>query len=120
MKYYFYNANCDVTEIYYTEPDENKLKEPHIMSELSFSNKYGYILKLKVDIEQNKINAIYEKFETEEETMWNKISVLETENKSLKEGLQAVLSGDMQSLAYILYPEDFININENITTLEIY
>lgn len=61
MKYYFYNANCDVTEIYYTEPDEDKLKEPHIMSELSFSNKYGYILKLKVDIEQNKINATYKK-----------------------------------------------------------
>ena len=119
MKYYFYNANCDVTEIYYTEPDENKLKEPHIMSELSFSNKYGYILKLKVDIEQNKINATYKKIETEEETMWNKISILEAENKSLREGLQAVLNGDMQSLAYILYPEDFAGVNKSNTTLEL-
>jgi hypothetical protein len=37
----------------------------------------------------------------------NKISILEAENESLKEGLRAVLRGDMQSLAYILYPEDF-------------
>ncbi len=117
MKYYFYNANCEVTEIYYTEPDEDKLKEPHIMSELSFSNKYGYILKLKVDIEQNKINATYKKIETEEETIWNKISILEAENKSLREGLQAVLNGDMQSLAYILYPKDFTDVNN--TTLEL-
>lgn len=37
----------------------------------------------------------------------NKISILEAENENLKEGLRAVLRGDMQSLAYILYPEDF-------------
>ncbi len=46
-----------------------------------------------------------------------KISTLETESKSLKEGLQAVLNGDMQSLAYILYPEDFTDVNN--TTLEL-
>lgn len=40
-------------------------------------------------------------------TLENKISILEAENESLKEGLRAVLRGDMQSLAYILYPEDF-------------
>lgn len=40
-------------------------------------------------------------------TLENKISILESENESLKEGLRAVLRGDMQSLAYILYPEDF-------------
>ena len=28
----------------------------------------------------------------------------------LRQGLQAVLKGDMQSLAYALYPEDFIDI----------
>ena len=44
----------------------------------------------------------------QEESAQNKISILE-------EGLQAVLSGDMQSLAYILYPEDFTNN----TTLEL-
>ena len=42
------------------------------------------------------------------EELTNKISILEAENKSLKEGLQAILMGDMQSLAYALYPEDFI------------
>ncbi len=46
-----------------------------------------------------------------------KISVLEKENATLKEGLQAVLNGDMQSLAYILYPEDFTDVNN--TTLEL-
>lgn len=39
-----------------------------------------------------------------------KISILEAENADLREGLQAILRGDMQSLAYVLYPEDFINI----------
>ena len=42
-------------------------------------------------------------------TLENKISILEAENESLKDGLRAVLRGDMQSLAYILYPEDFDN-----------
>lgn len=42
-------------------------------------------------------------------TLENKISILEAENESLKEGLRAILRGDMQSLAYILYPEDFDN-----------
>lgn len=44
---------------------------------------------------------------TEIEIIQNKISILEAENENLKEGLRAVLRGDMQSLAYILYPEDF-------------
>lgn len=44
---------------------------------------------------------------TEDEILANKISILEFENEKLKEGLRAVLRGDMQSLAYILYPEDF-------------
>ena len=46
---------------------------------------------------------------TEIEIIQEKISILEAENESLKEGLRAVLRGDMQSLAYILYPEDFDN-----------
>ena len=46
---------------------------------------------------------------TEIEIMQEKISILEAENENLKEGLRAVLRGDMQSLAYILYPEDFDN-----------
>ena len=41
------------------------------------------------------------------EKIKEKISILEAENESLKEGLRAILRGDMQSLAYILYPEDF-------------
>ena len=57
--------------------------------------------------------VIYELTETE--ILGNKISILEAKNKRLEEGLQAVLSGDMQSLAYILYQEDFEDINN--TTL---
>lgn len=45
--------------------------------------------------------------ETEMQVLQNKISILEAENENLKEGLRAVLRGDMQSLAYILYPQDF-------------
>ena len=44
---------------------------------------------------------------TENEILANKISILEAENENIKEGLRAILRGDMQSLAYILYPEDF-------------
>lgn len=70
------------------------------------------ISKLKIIQEQ-------EREEARKNTNEYKISVLEKENANLREGLKAVLSGDMQSLAYILYPEDFTNINENSTTLEI-
>lgn len=45
---------------------------------------------------------------TEFEMLTNKIDILET-------GLKSILAGDMQSLAYLLYPNDFIN-NE-ITTI---
>lgn len=58
--------------------------------------------------EPNKIGLLEEK-----------ISILEAENANLREGLQAVLSGDMQSLAYILYPEDFTYVNKSNTTLEL-
>lgn len=51
-----------------------------------------------------------EKIKKSVKDMQEEISILEDENKSLREGLQAVLRGDMQSLAYILYPEDFNNI----------
>lgn len=69
-------------------------------------------LKIK---EEEKLQA--EKEANTFEEMVNKISILEAKNKRLEEGLQAVLSGDMQSLAYILYPEDFADINN--TTLEL-
>ncbi len=52
--------------------------------------------------EPNKIDSLEEK-----------ISILEAENATLREGLQAVLSGDMQSLAYILYPEDFAGLTHS-------
>lgn len=66
-----------------------------------------------VDLETKELIFSYEelpappKEPTEIEIIQEKISILEAENESLKEGLRAVLRGDMQSLAYILYPEDF-------------
>ena len=66
-----------------------------------------------VDLETKELIFSYEPIPTPpppptwEEEMENKISILEAENENLKEGLRAVLRGDMQSLAYILYPEDF-------------
>ena len=60
-----------------------------------------------------------EREEAKKNTNEYKISILEAENKSLREGLQAVLSGDMQSLAYILYAEDFTDIDKDNTTLEL-
>ena len=66
-----------------------------------------------VDLETKELTFSYEELPTppqeptEIEKIKEKISILEAENESLKEGLRAVLRGDMQSLAYILYPEDF-------------
>lgn len=71
-------------------------------------------------ISKLKLIQQQEREEARKNTNEYKISVLEKENATLKEGLKAVLSGDMQSLAYILYPEDFTDINENSTTLEIH
>ena len=83
---------------------------------------YGEYCKLSkgstgviVDLETKELIFSYEELPaepiepTEIERIQEKISILEAENESLKEGLRAVLRGDMQSLAYILYPEDFDN-----------
>ena len=83
---------------------------------------YGEYYKLSkgstgviVDLETKELIFSYEELPaepiepTEIERIQEKISILEAENESLKEGLRAVLRGDMQSLAYILYPEDFDN-----------
>ena len=66
-----------------------------------------------VDLETKELTFSYEELPTppqeptEIEKIKEKISILEAENENLKEGLRAILRGDMQSLAYILYPEDF-------------
>lgn len=70
-------------------------------------------------ISELKLIQEQEREEARKNTNEYKISVLEKENATLKKGLRAVLSGDMQSLAYILYPEDFTNINKSNTTLEL-
>ena len=68
---------------------------------------------------EKEIEVQREKEVNELEKMNQKIYILEKENSNLREGLQAVLSGDMQSLAYILYPKDFADLDKNITTLEL-
>ena len=70
-------------------------------------------------ISELKLIQGQEREEARKNTNEYKISVLEKENANLREGLQAVLSGDMQSLAYILYPKDFAGVNKSNTTLEL-
>ncbi len=98
---------------YNSEEELLKLKEEHsdkalIKIEILFSGNFvtfdDDMLMIETIKNSKKISTL-------------KISTLETESKSLKEGLQAVLNGDMQSLAYILYPEDFTDVNN--TTLEL-
>ena len=77
-------------------------------------NKNSHLTLIKIAYHLNENYLIFTDDEiiyelTENEILGNKISILEAENESLKEGLRAVLRGDMQSLAYILYPEDFDN-----------
>lgn len=99
---------------------ELKEREKSSIGLLTF--KYGEYPKLSkgstgvmVDLETKELIFSYEELPTpsqeptEIEIIKGKISILEAENESLKEGLRAVLRGDMQSLAYILYPEDFDN-----------
>ena len=107
---------------------ELKERDKDSMGLLQFE--YGEYPKLSqnstgamVNLETKELIFSYEELPAEpieptwEEQMESKISILEAKNKRLEEGLQAVLSGDMQSLAYILYPEDFADINN--TTLEL-
>ena len=97
---------------------ELKEREKSSIGLLTF--KYGEYPKLSkgstgvmVNLETKELIFSYEELPTppqeptEIEKIQEKISILEAENESLKEGLRAVLRGDMQSLAYILYPEDF-------------
>ena len=99
---------------------ELKEREKSSIGLLTFE--YGEYPKLSqnstgvmVNLEAKELIFSYEelptppKEPTEIEIIQEKISILEAENESLKEGLRAVLRGDMQSLAYILYPEDFDN-----------
>lgn len=59
----------------------------------------------------SNVKSIKEIKELNENSLENKVKDLQRENELLKQGLQAVLRGDMQELAYILYPKDFNNIN---------
>ena len=59
----------------------------------------------------SNVKSIKEIKELNENSLENKVEDLKRENELLKQGLQAVLRGDMQELAYILYPKDFKNIN---------
>ena len=43
-------------------------------------------------------------------TIQDRLSMIQEENQSLKESLKAILRGDMQTLAYNLYPEDFTEL----------
>lgn len=97
---------------------ELKEREKSSIGLLTFE--YGEYPKLSqnstgvmVNLETKELIFSYEELPTppqeptEIEKIQEKISILEAENENLKEGLRAVLRGDMQSLAYILYPEDF-------------
>lgn len=75
-----------------------------------------YISGVNVETQE----AIFEDIpRSESDIIQEKISILEGENKALREGLRAVLRGDMQGLAYALYPKDFTDINKSNTTLEL-
>lgn len=65
--------------------------------------KYNY----NIDIKLNTNDAIKKYVDLIEE----KRNIEKLTYEKLIEGLQAVLRGDMQELAYILYPKDFKNIN---------
>ena len=99
---------------------ELKEREKSSIGLLTFE--YGEYPKLSqnstgvmVNLETKELIFSYEELPTppqeptEIEKIQEKISILEADIESLKEGLRAVLRGDMQSLAYILYPEDFDN-----------
>ena len=84
---------------YYSEDERNSILE---------ENKDMYLIEhAELYNEKYLIFSDSPPIEVLQKEQGEKISILEAENESLKEGLRAVLRGDMQSLAYILYPEDF-------------
>ena len=125
--------NCDADEILKSEPfcKMNKIvffthnEKPFVHADtdelrkelqIPSSESDEFVYETYIKILEEKENESQQE-QTNLEKMRDKISILEAKNKRLEEGLQAVLSGDMQSLAYILYPEDFADINN--TTLEL-
>ena len=125
--------NCDADEILKSEPfcKMNKIvffthnEKPFVHADtdelrkelqIPSSESDEFVYETNIKILEEKENESQQE-QTNLEKMRDKISILEAKNKRLEEGLQAVLSGDMQSLAYILYPEDFADINN--TTLEL-
>ena len=84
---------------YYSEEEKNIILE---------ENKDMYLIEhAKLYNEKYLIFSDSPPIEVLQKEQGGKISILEAENENLKEGLRAILRGDMQSLAYILYPEDF-------------
>lgn len=96
-----------------------EFKNDNELNLLIKENEDKHLIEVNFFLDKNNI-AIFStepKPLTLEEILTKKISILEKENALLRGGLQAILSGDMQSLAYILYPEDFTDVNN--TTLEL-
>lgn len=115
MQGYVKETSFDEDVEIYTELKE---REKDSMGLLTFE--YGEYPKLSkdstgvmVNLETKELIFNYEELPTppqeptEIEIIQSKISILEVENKTLREGLQAALRHDMQSLAFALYPEDF-------------
>ena len=110
MKIYI-NSNYEIKAINSTT--DETLKEIEIDRELVFGTMSDFMILNYCYKQYDNGYSIYpsKDYSTLEllDNTENKISILEEENEKLKEGLRAVLRGDMQSLAYLLYPEDFNN-----------
>lgn len=80
--------------------NSSKKEDMHIQT---LEERNSMIIELE-DVQRLEQEEIFKKTEA------YKISILEAENETLKESLKAILRGDMQTLAYNLYPEYFTEL----------
>ena len=108
MKIYI-NSNCEIKTINSTT--DETLTEIEVDRELVFGTMSDFmILNYCYKPSENGYSVYpakdYNTLELLDKNIMNKISILEANQK-------AILAGDMQTLAYNLYPEDFINKTDN-------
>ena len=109
MKIYI-NSNYEIKAI--NQYKDNSLQEIEIDRELVFGNMSDFMM----------LNYCYEPYDcgysiypTKDYNMLELLDSVETKLNMLIENQKAILRGDMQTLAYNLYPRDFIkegDINE--------
>lgn len=88
MYYYFYDIETyKVYATYFIKPSDNMLVNAHIVSDVYFEEKEGLYKDLTIDKDSLEIKCNYFEINASNINLADKISILEAENKILKQEL---------------------------------